>query len=165
MSIKSFLAKLASKPDGLKISGLIEIEVIRDGKVVDKRKIKNLITTAGKGEVTNLMGNVSSPASFTYLAVGTGATAAAAGDTTLQTEITDSGLARASATVTRQTTTTTNDTLRLIKSWTVSGTKAITECGIFNAASAGVLLGRQVFTAVNVVSSDTFQVTYSVSLA
>jgi hypothetical protein len=165
MSIKSFLQSLAKSPDSLTISGLIEIDVIRNGKVVEHREIKNLITTAGKGEVTNLMGNVSSPAYFTYLAVGTGATAAAAGDTTLQTEITDSGLARAAATVTRQTTTTTNDTLRLIKSWTVSGTKAITECGILNAASAGVLLGRQVFSAVNVVSSDTFQVTYSVSLS
>lgn len=165
MSIKSFLEKLANKPDGLKITGLIEIAVIRNGKVVDKRTIKNLITTAGKGEVTNLMGGVSSPVAFTYLAVGTGATAAAAGDTTLQTEIVDSGLARAAATVTRQTTTTTNDTLRLIKSWSVTGTKAITECGILNAASAGVLLGRQVFTAVNVVNTDTFQVTYSVSLS
>jgi hypothetical protein len=57
----------------------------------------------------------------------------------------------------------TNDTAQLDKTWSVSGTKAVTECGIFNDASAGTLLGRQVFTAVNVVSGDSLQVIYKVA--
>ena len=151
--------------DTIKLNGQIEINLIRDGKIVDTRKIKNIITNAGKAEAINLLGNVSSPVSFTYLAVGIGTTAAAATDTALESEIVDSGLERAAATVTRVTTTTANDTLQLVKSWTVSGTKAVTEAGILNDASAGTLLGHQVFSAINVVSGDTLALTYKVILA
>jgi len=146
--------------EGLKIKGLIKITQIRDGKVIDEREIKNVITNAGLAEVANLCGNVSSPAYFTYLAVGIGTTAAAATDTTLQSEITDSGLERASATVTRQTTNVSNDTLQLVKLWTATGVKAVTECGAFNDASSGEMLGHQVFSAINTAANDTIQVTY-----
>ena len=127
--------------------------------------IHNLITTAGKGLGTALLGAVGSPAACTYLELGIGTNAAAAADTALQSAITDSGLARAAATVTQQTTTTTNDTLQLVKQWTASGSKAITECGIFNASSSGSMFGRQVFSAINVVSTDTIQITYQVKLS
>jgi len=144
----------------IKIKGLIKIDLIRDGKIIDTREIKNVITNTGKAEIANLCGNVSTPTAFTYLAVGTGTTAAAATNTALQTEITDTGLQRSAATVSRQTTTTTNDTLQLLKLWTATGEKAVTECGALNAASVGILLGRQVFSAVNTVNGDTLQVTY-----
>lgn len=125
--------------------------------------IKNLITSAGKAGAASRLNGAGSEAAFTYLEVGTGTTAAAAGNTTLETPITDSGLARAAATCTRVTTTVTNDTAQLDKTWSVSGTKSVTECGILNAASGGTLLGRQVFTAVNVVSGDSLQVIYRVT--
>jgi len=143
--------------DSIKLRG--EIEITLNGKVV--QKITNLITTAGKAGLASRLNGNGAEAAFTYLAVGTGTNAAAAGDTTLQTEITDSGLARAAATVSRVTTTTTNDTARLAYTWTATGTKAITEVGALNAAAAGTLLGRRVFSAVNVVNTDTFGITYN----
>ena len=146
----------------MRIRGIIEIEHIRNGKVLSHKVIENTITNTGKAEVANLIGNVSSPTAFTYLAVGTGTTAASATDTTLQTEITDSGLGRAAATVSRVTTTTTNDTLQLYKSFSVSGSKSITEAGVLNASSLGTLLGRQVFSADSVVSGDTYNLTYKI---
>ena len=146
--------------DGLKLKGVIKISKIRNGEVIEEREVDNTITNTGLAEVANLIGNVSTPVSFTFLAVGIGTTAAAATDTALESEIVDSGLARAAATVTRQTTTVANDTLQLVKSWSVSGTKAVTECGAFNDASAGIMLGHQVFSAINVVSGDTLQLTY-----
>lgn len=151
--------------DKLKVKGLINLKVYRDGKLIDERKVKNTITNAGLGETTNLMGNVATPAYFTYLAVGIGTTAATAANTALESEIVDSGLVRAGATVTQETTTVANDTLQLMKSWTVTAAKAVTECGILNAASVGDLLGRQVFAAINVTSGDTLQVTYQVALS
>jgi len=151
--------------DTIKIKGFIKLELTRDGKVIDIREIKNTITNTGKAEAINLLGNVSSPTAFTYLAVGIGTTAADATDTALESEIVDSGLERAAATVTRQQTTVANDTLQLVKSWTVSGTKAVTEAGVLNAASTGILLGRQVFSAINVVAGDTLALTYKVVLA
>ena len=126
----------------------------------DSLAIKNLITTVGKAGLASRINGSGAEAAFTYLAVGTGATAADVADTTLQTEITDSGLARAASTVSRVTTSVTNDTAQLSVTWNVSGTKAITEIGAFNAAVAGVLLGRQVFAAVNVATSDVLTLNY-----
>jgi hypothetical protein len=143
-----------------KLTGRFEITVTRNGEVVDKREVYNLITSAGKAGQASRLNGSGGEAAFTYLAVGTGVTAAAIGNTTLQTEITGSGLDRAAATVSRTTTTVTNDTARLAKTWTVTGTQAITELGAFNAASSGTLLGRQVFSVVNVINGDTFGVTY-----
>lgn len=127
------------------------------GKVIT---FPNTITNKGKEASTSRLGVAAGTTAFTYLAVGTGTTAAAATDTALEAEITDTGLGRAAATVTQVTTTTTNDTLQLVKQWTASGAKAVTECGAFNAASGPVLLGRQVFSAVNVANTDILQITY-----
>lgn len=101
-----------------------------------------------------------------WIAVGTGTAAFAATDTTLGTEIADSGLARAAATVTQQTTTVANDTLQYAKTFTASGSKAVSEAGVLDAASAGNMYGRTVLSSVrNVVSGDTLSVTYKTIFA
>lgn len=123
-------------------------------------KAANLVTSAGKAAIASRFNGSGSEAAFTYIALGTGTTAAAVGDTTLQTEITNSGLTRQSATVSRTTTTVANDTARLTYTWTASGTKAVTESGCLNAASSGVLANRQVFSAVNLVNGNSFQATH-----
>lgn len=130
------------------------------GLYKDHLSLKNLITNAGLAGIASRINGAGSEAAFTYLALGTGVTAAASGDTALETEIVDSGLARAAATATRETDTVTNDSARLDYTWTASGSKAITECGALNAASGGTLLGHEVFSAVNVASGDSFQVQY-----
>lgn len=122
--------------------------------------ISNLVTSAGKAGVASRINGAGSEAAFTYVAVGTGTTAANAADTTLETEITDSGLARAAATASRVTTDVTNDTAQLQLTYTVTGTKAVTESGVLNAASSGVLAARQVFSAINVVNGDSLQITW-----
>jgi len=126
----------------------------------DTVKIHNLVTNTGMAGVASRINGSGGEAAFTYIAVGTGATAPAAGDTGLQTEITTGGLARAAATASRVTTDVTNDTSQLDKTFNVTATFAVTEAGVFNAASAGVLLGRQTFAAVNVVNGDTLQIVY-----
>jgi len=149
----------------LKVKGLISLELTdKDGNLKDKREIKNTITNTGLAQIALLAGDASA-VPFTYLALGTGVAAAAATDTTLGTESSASGLARAAATVSRVTTTVTNDTLQLLKAFTAGASAAITECGIFNDSSVGTLLGRQVFSAVNVVSGDILTITYKVSFA
>lgn len=149
------LGKFVRKAFGLDLQGFGLL-----GHYAGTMKIKNLVVSAGKAGVASRINGSGGEAAFTYLAVGTGVTAAAAGDTTLQTETATSGLSRASATVSRITTSVTNDTAQLDKTFSVTGTVAVTEAGALNAASSGTLLGRQVFSAVNVVNGDTLQITY-----
>ena len=127
-------------------------------KVVD-----NLVTNAGKAIVAGLMtGDVTN--FFDYIAVGTGTTGAALTDTTLETETADSGLSRAASTNSRVTTDVTNDTAQFAKTFTVTGTKAVTESGVFDASSTGGLLARQTFSAINVVSGDSLTITWKVDV-
>ncbi len=130
----------------------------------NKRVIANLVTTTGKAGVASRINGSGGEAAFTYIALGTGATAAAAGDTTLQTELAASGLSRANATASRVTTDTTNDTARLVNTFTVTGSAAITESGVLNASSGGTLLARNVFSAVNVINGDSLQITWSIDV-
>ena len=122
--------------------------------------ISNLVTTAGKAGVASRINGSGAEAAFTYIELGIGTTAAAIGDTALESAIVDSGLQRANSTASRSTTDTTNDTAQLVNSFTASGTKAVTESGVFNASSAGVMLARQVFAAINVISGDVLQITW-----
>jgi len=151
---ENFLGKILRK------AGLEARIQFLTGQFKEGMVTRNLITNAGFAEIANLLGNVSAPVAFTFLAVGTGTTPADPADTDLEAEIVDSGLERAGATVSRVTTTETNDTLQLTNTWIVSGSKAVTECGAFNDDTAGIMLGHQVFSAINVESGDSLQIIY-----
>lgn len=133
------------------------------GKFVYVKRTRNKIVNAGLALSAGLLNGSGSPTTPTYIAVGTGTTAVAAANTTLETETAASGLSRAAATVSLVTTTVTNDTSQWLKSFSVTGTVAVTESGVLNAAAAGTLLCRQTFSAVNVVSGDTLQITWKVA--
>ncbi len=126
-------------------------------------QVSNLVVDAGKAIVAGLINGVITDF-FDYIAVGTGAVAPTAGDTTLGAEIVDSGLARAASTNSRVTTDVTNDTAQLLKLFTVTGTKAVTESGVFDAAAAGNMLCRQTFSAINVVNGDSLQITWKIDV-
>ena len=130
------------------------------GQYADSMLISNLVTNAGFAGVASRLNGAGSEAAFTYIAIGTGTNAAAVGDTALQTEITTNGGARASATASRVTTDVTNDTAQLVVTFNFTGSFAVTESGVLNAASSGVLLARQVFSAINVASGDSLQITW-----
>lgn len=123
--------------------------------------INNGTTNAGMAQFALLAGD-GSAVPFTYLALGTSSTAFAASQTALVAEIVDSGLERAVATVSRVTTTQTNDTLQLVKVWTASGSKTIEEIGYFNAASAGTMGGRALTTSKAISSGESITGTYQV---
>lgn len=117
----------------------------------------NLVVNTGHAAYAGQISGITT-APFTAMAYGTGAVAAAATDTALGAEV-----ARAAATITRVTTTSTNDTTRWEYTFTAGGNQAITEEGIFdNNTSGGNMLARQVFAAVNMVLNDTLQFTHSI---
>lgn len=126
---------------------------------------RNLITNVGlKAAAEQLGGTTTTP--MTAIAIGIGTTAAANGDTALESEITTNGGQRGAATVTNTTTTITGDTQQWDKTFTFTGSFAVTEEGILdNNTSGGKLLAHQVFSAVNVVSGDSLAVTHKVQMA
>lgn len=149
--------------ENIKVKGRIDFE-IRDkyGNLKDKWSVNNLITSAGKAALAGLAGNTGAITAFTYIAVGTSSTAVAVGQTTLGGEISTNGLSRAAGSVSRTTTTVTNDTLTITKTFTVAGTSTVEEIGVFNAASVGIMLGRALTTSKALVSGDTFVTTYNI---
>ena len=134
---------------------------------------RNLITDAGRAAAASRINGSGAAAAFTSIGQGTGATAASVADTALQTAVKADGtgasgvhaLATASVTVSRVTTTVTNDTAQLVGTISETATIAVTESGVFNADTSGTLLCRQVFTAINVVSGDSLQFTWKVKAA
>jgi hypothetical protein len=134
------------------------------GYWANAKVVRNLVTNAGFALAAGRLNGSGAPAAATFIAVGTGATAANVTDTTLQTETATSGLSRASATASLVTTSVTNDTAQLTNTFTVTGTVAVTESGVLNASSSGTLLCRQVFSAINVVSGDSLAITWKVQM-
>jgi hypothetical protein len=144
--------------DQIKLMGNLDIIVKSgDGQVKEQRSEKNLVVTAGLGFIASRMKDATADA-MTHMAVGSGSTAAAAGDTDLGS-ILGSREALDSSTVS-------GATITYISSFEAGdGTGAITEAGIFNAASSGTMLCRTVFSTVNKASDDTMTITWTITLS
>lgn len=130
------------------------------GRWVYAKRISNLVVNTGLAGMASRFNGAGGEAAFTYIALGTGTTAPSATDTALEAEITTGGGARANATASRTTTDTTNDTSQLQNTFSFTASFAITESGVFNAASGGTMAARQTFSAINVVNGDSLQVTW-----
>ena len=121
-------------------------------------------TTAGLNEVRNLIGDLSTPSGFDYLAYGTGTGAESASDTTLGTE-TDREQCSSSEKVT-YTVRAPNDTLMLYKTFTAASAVTVSEVGIFNASTGGDMLARSLIAAADretLAVGDKFVVTYRIT--
>ena len=142
----------------LKLSGQIAI-VLRDkdGNVKEERTEKNLVVTTGLGYIASRMKDASATA-MTHMALGSGTTAAAAGQTDLVTLL--------GAREALDSTTVTANAVAYVSSFEAGdATGAVTEAGIFNASTSGTMLCRVVFSVVNKAADDTMTVTWTITLA
>lgn len=94
---------------------------------------------------------------FLYHDSGTGSTAEAAADTALVTKV-ETG--RGTGTQTEGAA----NIYRSVATISYTATRAVVEHGLFNASTAGTLMDRTVFSAVNVVNGDSIQFTYDLTL-
>lgn len=134
------------------------------GSYVSKMNWANLITNAGMAGAAARLGSNATEAIFQYIAIGTSNTAANVTDVALGAEITTNGGARAAGTVSRVTTDVTNDTHQVVLTYTFTGSFTIVEAGLFNAASGVTMLARQVFSSINVISTDTLTITWKIDV-
>ena len=142
--------------DGLKLRGDVAL-VLRDkdGNIKDERLIENLIVDTGLNFICDRMKD--DETAMTHMALGSGSTAAAAGDTTLGSQL-GSREALDSSTVT-------NNQIVYVASFEAGdGTGAVSEAGIFNASTGGTMLCRTVFAVVNKQADDTLTVNWTITL-
>lgn len=151
--------------DTVTLKGIYDITLTdSSGKVLLQKTVNNQVVNAGFAQLASLCGD-SAATAFTYIELGTSSTAVAVSQTALQAAITDSGLARASATISRVTTTVTNDTYQATYTWTASGTKTVEEVGIFTASSAGTMLSRALTGSIALVNGNQLAITYKLKFS
>jgi len=147
--------------ENLKLSGQLNI-VLKDktGTVKEQREVKNLVVDTGLAFIISRMTGTSK-AVMSHMALGSGTTAAAAGQTDL-VSVLGSREALDSTTIAGSN----NEKVVYVSSFEAGdGTGAVTEAGIFNASSSGDMLCRTVFSVVNKAADDTLSVTWTITLA
>lgn len=125
----------------LRLTGRVRVEV-RDAvtDVVIKTLVgPNLVTTVGMNLIASFLSGAA-PAGMTHFAIGTGSTAASAGDTALVTEVWRAEITRFES-----------DPAALTVSYYLSSTalngQTLREIGLFNASVLGTLYARHVLAA------------------
>ena len=148
--------------ENLKPTGMVHIvHTNAAGEVLREFDVPNLVTTAGKGHIAaKIAATTNSPVSMTHMAIGTGSTSAAAGDTTLGTE---GGRVALSATVVS--TNTITYTATFPAGTGTSTSPGVQEAGIFNGSSGGTLLCRTTFPSVAKASGDSIAITWVVTVS
>ena len=132
-----------------------------DGQVVDYGQIGvgRLVTTAFvEYQVDQMVAETSAWGDFKFHDSGIGTTAAAVGNTDIET--TD-GETRATGS---QLEGATGEIYKSVGTISYSTTKAITEHILANIATAGICLDRHVFSAINVENGDSIQFTYELTI-
>jgi hypothetical protein len=123
-----------------------------------------VVTNAGKAIITAALNALGAGSKPEWVAWGTGAGTAAITDTTLFTESTEE--TRVQGTTSQQTTTTTNDTYRVVATLTVAtSNKTITNAGVFTASTVGTLFQKGDFTGIALNIGDSIQLTFNTQLS
>jgi hypothetical protein len=144
--------------ENLKLSGQLAIVLKdKDGNVKEERTEKNLVVTTGLNYIASRMKDATATA-MTHMALGSGTTTAAAGQTDLVTLL--------GAREALDSTTVTANAVAYVSSFEAGdATGAVTEAGIFNASTSGTMLCRVVFSVVNKAADDTMTVTWTITLS
>jgi hypothetical protein len=145
--------------EGMNIKGAITLLLAKASGEVEVIHKENIIVNGGFDFVADAIGNASSrPGVMGWIALGTGTTAAAATQTALVTEIKRNAATYAHTTGTK------------VFTFTASypagdATGAITEAGVFNAASAGSMFDRVVFPVVNKGADDSLTAVFTFTMS
>jgi hypothetical protein len=146
--------------DSLKPTGQLKI-VLRDkdGNIKSEKIEKNLVVTAGLNYIAARMTDTSEPTDMSHMAVGTGTTSAAAGQTALVTESARVALTGGEGAPS------TNTIVYTATFPAGTGTGALTEAAVLNASSSGTMLCRTVFSAVNKGADDSVTITWTITIS
>lgn len=145
--------------DPMNLTGEVRITLRGPDGRIKESDVQNLVVTTGKQHVADqLSGQLE--ASMSHMAVGTGTTAAALTDTSLETELNR----RAFDSKTQGTGADANK-VTFITAWPAGeGTGLLTEAAILNAAGGGVMLCRVVFGVKDKGAGDSITLTWTITV-
>ena len=147
--------------ESLKLNGVVSFTLTDENGNIKQQEERNLVVNSGLAYIASRMANASANV-VSHMAVGTGTTASSGTQTALVTE--SARVALSSTTIV--TTTVTNDAVQYVATFGPgAGTGALTEAGLFNAASAGTMVARTVFLVINKGASDTLTLTWKITVA
>lgn len=147
--------------DNIKTKGTLTLVLTDENGNVKQQDEHNLVVSTGLAYIASRMKDATATA-MSHMAVGSGSVAAAAGNTALGSEL--GRVALTSTTIV--TTSVADDAVQYVATFPAgTGTGAITEAGILNAASAGTMLCRTVFAVINKGALDTLTITWKVTVA
>ena len=146
------------------IGALVNVRAVLrgpDGTVKAERRAHNLVTDVGCAHIADQLASSQDEAAMSHMAIGTGSAAPAAEDTTLATELDRNALDSFAQGAGGD-----DHKVAYVASWAAGdGTGALVEAGILNAASAGTLLARVVFSVINKGAADTLEITWTLTIA
>jgi len=130
----------------------------------DFEEVWNLVLNAGRVQAHKQVYGTTGLGTngFNYIALTNDAGAAAAGDTTLASEIAANGLTRAQGTVTLPTGSGNQTTVD--KTFTATGSQSCQKTALFDASSTGNMNHEATFTGRSLINTDTIQVTFTITL-
>ena len=143
--------------ESVNLKGNLEVILLdQNGIQKDYRKIENVVVAVGKQIIAaRLVGNTIAIPS--HMAVGTDATAASTGQTALGGEL---------GRVVLDSTTRASNVLTYVATFPAgTGTGALAEAAILNAATTGNMLCRTTFSVVNKAVGDSIVITWNVTVA
>jgi len=127
------------------------------GKLKKKLQTHNLVVTTGKNYIADQLSAAPNLTKMSHIAVGTGSTAPAVGNTALQTELARKAFTSSVDSANVLTMTATFNTGEAIG--------ALAEAGIFNSSSGGTLLARTLISPViNKTTNDILSVTWTLTV-
>lgn len=138
---------------------LVVVRYNSELKLVETRDIPNLVVTTGKNYTASRMIS-NSTVVMSHMSVGSGTTAVSIAQSALITPLAGTRPAFSTAPTISGSTLTYSATFP-----PGNGTGAITEAGIFNAVTAGIMLCRTLFAVVNKEAGDTVSITWTVTVA
>lgn len=126
------------------------------GETTEERKVENLVVQVGKNYLARRAANATD-AVMSEMAIGAGTVATASTDTTLGSE-----LARVALT----STTVVGNVITFEATFPAGvGTGPVTEAGIFNDPTAGIMLARTVFGVVNKPAADATTIIWNITIS
>lgn len=140
------------------ITGEVFLELVdENGELKFEERVNNLVVDAGENHIADQLSSSPGGAAMGWMAIGTGSTAAAFGDTALGTEVDRNALTSRTDSA---------NVVTYVGTWAAGdGTNAaLREAGIFNAASTGTMLARAVYSNIDKQAGDTLTITWTVTI-